>query len=67
MPIKVGGTYTLTVEPWDCEGKKLGKLEYLESEKSFLEEIKTFSIIIKERAIIWRKNNNLTKNSGHKL
>ena len=44
------------------EGKKLQKFEYLENEKSFLDEIKnifhTFS-----RAIVWWKNKNLIKNT----
>ena len=40
------------------EGKKLLKFEYLENEKSF------WSFW---RPIIWWKNKNLIKNSGHKL
>ena len=42
------------------------KCEYLENEKSFLDEIK---ILFDSfwRAIIWWKTKNLLKNSGHKL
>ena len=48
------------------EGKKSQKLEYLENEKSFLDEIKNiFHSFL--RAMIWWKNKNLIKNSGHKL
>ena len=48
------------------EGKKLQKIEYLESEKSFFDEIKYIFYSL-WRAIIWWKNRNLIKNSGHKL
>ena len=48
------------------KGKKLQKLEYLENEMSFLDEIKTIFPSF-SRAIIWWKNKNLTKNSRHKL
>ena len=41
------------------EGKKLQKFEYLENEKSFLDEIKNTSHNF-WRAIIWWKNKNLT-------
>ena len=48
------------------EGKKLQKFEYLENEKNFFDKIKnTFHSFGK--AIIWWKNKNLIKNSGHKL
>ena len=48
------------------EGEKLQKFEYFEKEMSFLDEIKnTFHSFW--RAIIWWKNKNLIKNSGHKL
>ena len=48
------------------EGKKSQKIEYLENEKSFLDEIKNiFHSFL--RAIIWCKNKKLIKNSGHKL
>ena len=48
------------------EGEKLQKFEYLENEKSFLDEIKnTFHSF--SRASIWWENKNLMKNSGHKL
>ena len=48
------------------EGKKLQKFEYLENEKSFLDEIKNISHSF-QRAIIWWKDKNLIKNSGRKL
>ena len=48
------------------EGKKLQKSEYLENEKSFLDEIKNIFQSF-WRPIIWSKNKNLIKNSGHKL
>ena len=58
--------YSFVSEKCGKEGKKLQKSEYLEKEKSFLDEIKNifhgFS-----RAIIWWKNKNLIKNSRHKL
>ena len=48
------------------EEEKLQKLEYLENEKSCLDEIKnTFHSFW--RAIIWWKNENLTKKSRQKL
>ena len=48
------------------EAKKLQKIEYLENEKSFLDEIKnTFHSFW--RATFWWKNKNLIKNSGHKF
>ena len=47
------------------EGKKLQKSEYLENEKSFLDEIKNIFHSF-WRPIIWWKNKNLIKNSGHK-
>ena len=55
-------------ESWKCgkEGEKLQKLEYLENEKSFLDEIKNIFHSF-WRAIIWWKNKKLIKNSGHKL
>ena len=46
------------------EEKKLRKVEYLENEKSFLDEIIFHSFW---RPIIWWKNKNLIKNSGHML
>ena len=48
------------------EVKKLQKFKYLENEKSFLNEIKNIFHSF-WRAIIWWKNKNLIKNSGHKL
>ena len=48
------------------KGKKLQKFEYLENKKCFFDEIKdTFHSFA--RAIIWWKNKNLIKYSGHKL
>ena len=47
------------------EEEKIQKCEYLENEKSFLDEINIFHS--SWRAIIWWKNKNLIKNSGHKL
>ena len=46
--------------------EKLQKFEYLEKEKGFLDEIKNIFHIF-WRSIVWWKNKNLTKNSGHKL
>ena len=56
------------VESGNCgkEGKKLQKTEYLKNKKSFLDEIKNIFHSF-WRAIIWWKNKNLIKNSGHKL
>ena len=49
------------------EGReKLQKFEYLENEKSFLDEIKNIFYSF-QRVIIWGKNKNLIKNSAHKL
>ena len=48
------------------EGKKLQKFEYLQNEKSFFDEIKNIFHSF-WKFIIWRKNQNLIKNSGHKL
>ena len=48
------------------EGQKLQKFEYLEYERSFLNEIKNIFHSF-WRAIVWWKNKNLTKNSGRKL
>ena len=48
------------------EEEKLQKFEYLENDKSFLGEIENIFHNF-WRGIIWRKNKNLTKNSGHKL
>ena len=52
------------VESGNCrkEGEKLQTFEYLENEKSFLDEI--FHSFW--RAIIWWKNKNLIISSGHK-
>ena len=47
-------------------GKKLQKFEYLENEKSFLDEIKNIFLSF-WRAIIWWENRNLIKNSGYKF
>ena len=47
------------------EEEKIQKFEYLENEKSFLDEIKIFHSFW--RAIICWKNKKFIKNSGHKL
>ena len=47
-------------------GNKLQKFEYFENEKSFFNEIKN-TFHSSGGAIIWWKNTNLIKNSGHKL
>ena len=47
------------------EEEKIQKSEYLEKEKSFLDEINILYGFW--RAIIWWKNRNLITNSGHKL
>ena len=44
--------YSTSICPFESgncgkEGKKLQKFEYLENEKSFFDEIKTFSIVFK--------------------
>ena len=44
--------YCVSICPFESgncgkEGKKLQKFEYLENEKSFFDEIKTFSIVFK--------------------
>ena len=48
------------------DGKKSQKFEYLEKEKSFLDEIKNIFNSF-WRPIIWWKNKNLIENRGHKL
>ena len=49
------------------KGEKYNKqMEYLETEKSFFDEIKTFFIVFEE-PLFGEKNKNLIKNSGHKL
>ena len=48
------------------EGKKLQTFEYLENKKSFFDAIKNIFHSF-WRPIIWWKNKNLIKNSGHKL
>ena len=48
--------------------EKIQKCEYRKNEKSFLDEIKNMNIFHSFwRAIIWWKNKNWIKNSGHKL
>ena len=61
-------TFICPFESGKCgkEGKKLQKFEYLENKKSFLDEIKNIFHSF-WRAIIWCKNENLIKNSRHKL
>ena len=44
---------------------KILKVEYLENEKSFLDEIKTLFIVFKGLSFV--KNKNLIKNSVQKL
>ena len=46
--------------------EKLQKFEYLENEKSFLDDIKILFIVFKGLPF-GEKNKNLIKNSGHKL
>ena len=48
------------------EGEKVQKMEYLETERSFSDETKTFFIVFEE-PLFGEKNKNLIKNSGHKL
>ena len=63
--------YSASVGPFESgkcrkEEKKIQKFEYLENEKSFLDEIENISHSF-WMAFIWWKNKKLTKNSGHKL
>ena len=63
--------YSTSICPFESgkcgkEGKKLQKFEYLENEKSFFDEIKNIFHSF-WRAIIWWENENLVKNSWHKL
>ena len=55
-------------ESWKSgkEEEKIQKSDYLENEKSLLDEIKNIFHNFR-MAIIWWKNKNLMKNSGHKL
>ena len=71
MPIHDIIYYSTSICPFVSENsgkeeKKLQNFEYLENEKSFLDEIKhifhSFS-----KAVIFQKNKNLLKNSRHKL
>ena len=48
------------------EEKKIQKFEYLDNEKTFLVKIKNIFHSF-QRAIIWWKDKNLIKNSGHKF
>ena len=59
--------FILSLKSRKCgkEGNKLQKIEYLENEKSFLDEIKNIHSYWK--AVIWWKNKKLMKNSGYKL
>ena len=61
-------TSICSFESGNCgkEEEKLQKFEYLENGKSFLDEIKNILHSF-WRAIIWWKNENLIKNSGHKF
>ena len=70
-PIHVIINYSTSICPFESgkcgeKGKKLQKLEYLENEKSFLDEIKSIFHNF-WRAIIWWKYRNLIRNSRHKL
>ena len=61
--------YSPSICPFECgkcgkEGKKLQKFEYLENERSFLDEKKTFFIVFEGLSF---GEKNLIKNSGHKL
>ena len=63
--------YSASTSPFESgkcgkEGKKLQKFEYLENEKNFLDEIKTFFTVFKGLSFC-EKNKNLIKNSGDKL
>ena len=51
---------------WRKKTEKFLKIEYVENEKSFLDEIKNIFYSF-WRAIIWQKNKILIKNSRHKL
>ena len=55
----------LNLEKMERKRKKY-RFEYLENEKSFLDEIKNIFHSF-WRAIIWCKNKKLIKNSGQKL
>ena len=61
-------TYICSLECGKCgkEEEKLQKSEYLENEKSFLDGIKNIFHSF-WRVIMWWKNKNLIKDSGHKL
>ena len=63
--------YSISICPFESgkcgkEEEKLQKFEYLENEKSFLDDIKNIFHSF-WRAITWWKNKKLIKNSGHKL
>ena len=63
--------YSTSICPFESgkcgkEEAKLQKSEYLENEKSFLDEIKTFFTVL-EGLSFGKKNRNLIKNSGHRL
>ena len=62
-------TCICSLESGKCgkEEKKLQKFKYLKNEKSFFGEIKNIFSQFLKGYIIWWKNNNLIKNSGHKL
>ena len=61
-------TLICTFESGYCgkEGEKFKRLEYLENEKSFFDEIKNICIVF-EGLTFGDKNKNLIKNSRHKL
>ena len=53
--------YSTSICPFESgkvwKGKKLQKFEYLEKEKSFLDEIKTFFIVFKGLLLLGEKKN----------
>ena len=62
--------YSTSISPFEFEkcgkeGNKLQKFENVKNKKSFLNKIKIFHGFL--RATIWWKNENLIKNSRHKL
>ena len=63
--------YSTSICPFESgkrgkEVEKMQKSEYLEKEKSFLDEMKNFFHSF-WKAIIWWKNKKFIKNSRHKL
>ena len=63
--------YSTSICPFESgksgkEEEKIQKFEYLENEKSFLDEIKNIFRSFWSAITCW-KNKNFIKNSGHKL